>query len=45
MRSSRDLARVLVLLKNWVCLLVGVEPIDTAKPKIRRGKSITSCSQ
>ena len=24
----------------WVCLLVGVEPIDTAKPKIRRRKEM-----
>ena len=31
----------LVLLpENWVCLLVGVEPKDTTKPKIRRRKEL-----
>ena len=28
------------LLENWVRLLVGVEPIDTPKPKIRRRKDL-----
>ena len=29
---------LLLLPKNWVSLLVGIEPIDTAKPKIGRRK-------
>ena len=29
-----------LLLKTWVSLLVGVEPKDTTKPKIRRRKDL-----
>ena len=29
-----------MLSENWVYLLVGVEPIDTTKPKSRRGKDL-----
>ena len=29
-----------MLPKNWVCLLVGVEPKDTTKPKIGRRKDL-----
>lgn len=28
--------------KNWVCLLVGVQPIDTTKSKIGRRKDLLS---
>ena len=31
---------LLVLPENWICLLVGVEPKDTTKPKIRRRKDL-----
>ena len=29
-----------VLPENWVCLLRGVEPKDTSKPKIRRRRDL-----
>ena len=29
-----------VLPKNWVCLLVDVEPKDTTKPEIKRRKDL-----
>ena len=29
-----------MLPKNWVCFLVGVKPVDTNKPKIRRQKDL-----
>ena len=29
-----------MLPKNWVCLLVGVEPKDISKPKFGRGKDL-----
>ena len=36
----RVLISELSLPKNWVCLLVGVEPQDTTKPKSRRRKDL-----
>ena len=32
--------KVLLLSENWVYLLVGVEPIETTKPKIGRRKDL-----
>ena len=34
-----------LLPEKWVCLLVGVEPKDTTKPKIHRRKGVITCSK
>ena len=39
-RFTKHLSSPLTLPENWVCLLVGVEPIDTTKPKIGRRKDL-----
>ena len=36
--GKRGLGAEKLLPENWVCLLVGIKPVDTTKPKIWRRK-------